>query len=118
MKILKIFNVLILRKFLQNHENFDEILQNFEIRAAQNCENLVDLEKCCKMHKTEYLLAKIGVDTAENEPRKESCGRGDGSLEMEPRGAPPGGATRRRRDMLRTPRDWSSHYSTRHLRMD
>ena len=32
--------------FFQNHENFDEMLQNFEIRAAQNCENLVDLEKC------------------------------------------------------------------------
>ena len=35
--------------FFQNPEIFDEIFENFEIRAAQNCENLVDLEKCCKM---------------------------------------------------------------------
>ena len=35
--------------FFQNHEMFDEMFENFEIRAAQNCENLVDLEKCCKM---------------------------------------------------------------------
>ena len=33
-------------KIFQNHEIFDEIFENFEIRAAQNCENLVDLEKC------------------------------------------------------------------------
>ena len=30
-----------------------------------------------KMLQNDYLVAKIGVDTAENEPRKESCGRGD-----------------------------------------
>ena len=28
------------------------------------------------MLKNDYLLAKIGVDTAKNEPQKESCGRG------------------------------------------
>ena len=28
------------------------------------------------MQQNDYLVAKIGVDTAENEPRKESCGRG------------------------------------------
>ena len=52
-------------KFL---EIFDNFLQNFEIRAAQNCANLVDLKK---MLKNDYLIVKIGVDTAENEPRKE-----------------------------------------------
>ena len=50
---------------------FNEILQNFEIRAAPNCENLVDLEK---MLKNDYLLAKIGADTAENEPSKVALG--------------------------------------------
>ena len=29
-----------------NHEIFDEFLQKLLIRAAQNCENLVDLAKC------------------------------------------------------------------------
>ena len=49
-----------------------KILQNFEIRAAQNCENLVDLEKMLKKKIIYiYLLAKIGAGTAENEPRKE-----------------------------------------------
>ena len=57
--------------FSQNHENVDEILQNFEIRAAQNCEKLVDFIRFRKMLQNEYLVAKIGVDTAENEPRKE-----------------------------------------------
>ena len=37
----------------------------FEIGAVQRNANLVDLEK---MQQNEYLLAKIGVDTAENEP--------------------------------------------------
>ena len=53
-------------------ENLDNFLQKFEFRAVQKCANLVDLEKCCKMT-TKYLAAKIGVDIAENEPRKE-CG--------------------------------------------
>ena len=30
-------------------------------------ENLVDFEKGCKTHILNYFLAKIGVDTAENE---------------------------------------------------
>ena len=34
------------------------------------------------MLQNDYLLAKIGVDTAENEPRKESCGRGDVAQEL------------------------------------
>ena len=45
-------------------------------KALKNCkkskihvDNLVDLEKCCKM-RTEYLDAKIGVDPAEKEPLK------------------------------------------------
>ena len=41
----------------------------FEFGAVQKNANLVDLEKCCK---NEYLVAKIGVDTAENEPSKVS----------------------------------------------
>ena len=40
------------------------------MRAALNCENLVDLENS-KMLKNDYLLAKIGFGTAENEPQKE-----------------------------------------------
>ena len=44
---LKIFwNFKIFSKFSAKLRNF---WWNFEIRAAQNCENLVDLEKCCKM---------------------------------------------------------------------
>ena len=46
-EILRNFRFIIFRIFkiwnlLQNHEIFDEILQNFEIRAAQSYENLVD----------------------------------------------------------------------------
>ena len=37
----------------------------FEFGAVQRNANLVDLEICCK---TEYLVAKIGVDSEENEP--------------------------------------------------
>ena len=33
----------------------------------QKCANLVDLDKCFK---TEYSVAKIGLDTDENEPLK------------------------------------------------
>ena len=36
----------------------------------QRCDNLVDIEKRCKNVFNEYLDAKIGVDTAENEPSK------------------------------------------------
>ena len=34
--------------------------------------NLVDLEKSCKINLNEYLVVKIGFDTAENEPSKVS----------------------------------------------
>ena len=44
---------------LQNLQNFAKF-QNFEL------DNLADFEKCCKFLNT-YFLAKIGVDTAENE---------------------------------------------------
>ena len=43
---------------------------------AENCDNLLnfdnfgDLEKSFKMLPNDYLDAKIGVDTAENEPSK------------------------------------------------
>ena len=37
----------------------------FEIGAVRRNANLVDLEK---MQKNDYLIAKFGVDTAENEP--------------------------------------------------
>ena len=52
------------------------------------------------MLQNEYLVAKICVDTAENEPRKESCGRGDGSRGRGPRPqlrAVPAGPRRRGR---------------------
>ena len=39
----------------------------FEFKAVQRYVYLVDLEKCFK---NEYLVAKIGLDTAENEPSK------------------------------------------------
>ena len=42
--------------------NFDWI---FEIGAVRRNANLVDLEK---MQKNDYLIAKFGVDRAENEP--------------------------------------------------
>ena len=62
-------------KNLENSLNFCKILKkksaNFEIWAVRRNDNLVDLEKCWK---NEYLVAKIGVDTAENEPSKVSGG--------------------------------------------
>ena len=39
----------------------------FEFGAVRRCGNLIDLEKCLK---NEYLVAKIGFDTEENEPSK------------------------------------------------
>ena len=54
--------------FLQNFPEvliFSEFfLYNFEISASSFCRSR-------KMLQNEYLVAKIGVDTAENEPRKE-----------------------------------------------
>ena len=40
---------------------------NFEFWAVQKYVN-VDLEKWEKMLRNDYLIAKIGVDTADNEP--------------------------------------------------
>ena len=40
-----------------------------ESGAVQKCSNLVEFEKCYKKD-TYYLLAKIGFNTAENEPAK------------------------------------------------
>ena len=65
---------------LQKSQKFTEILQinfrkksaNFEFKAVQRYVYLVDLEKCFK---NEYLVAKIGLDTAENEP-SEKCAFG------------------------------------------
>ena len=47
-KKLKITKFAIFFSF-QHLEIFDKFFENFEIRAAQNCENLADLEKCWKM---------------------------------------------------------------------
>ena len=41
----------------------------FEFGAVRRCANLVDLAKIL-MKKKEYLVAKIGFDTEENEPSK------------------------------------------------
>ena len=62
-------------KNLENSLNFCKFLVKksaiFETWAVRRNDNLVDLEKCWK---NEYLVAKIGVDTAENEPSKVSGG--------------------------------------------
>ena len=47
---------------------FDEICWIFELGAVQECVNLVDLVKSFPTNSNEHLLAKIGVDKAENEP--------------------------------------------------
>ena len=46
--------------------------EDFEFGAVRRIAYLVDLEKCFK---NEYLVAKSGLDTAENEP-SEKCGFG------------------------------------------
>ena len=48
---------------------------NFEVWAVQKYANLVDRVKSFPTiaNSNEYLLAKIGVDTAENEPLKVTC---------------------------------------------
>ena len=48
-------------------KSFCNILRKFGFRAVQRVLNLVDLKK---MLKNDYLDAKIGVDTEENEPSK------------------------------------------------
>ena len=54
----------------KNAKKFDEFLPRFSVSSGakvwQSCRSR-------KMLKNDYLLAKIGVDTAENEPRKEWC---------------------------------------------
>ena len=59
-------------KNYRNFANFRKKPANFEFKAVQRYVYLVDLEKCLK---NEYLVAKIGLDTAENEP-SEKCGFG------------------------------------------
>ena len=54
----------ILTKVQKRLTNFCEY---FEFGAVRRCVNLVDLEKCFN---NEYLVAKIGFDTEENEPSK------------------------------------------------
>ena len=48
-------------------KKFDEFCEDFEFGAVRRCANLVDLAKCLK---NEYLIAKNGFDTEENEPSK------------------------------------------------
>ena len=48
-------------------KRFCKILRNFGFRSVQRVLILVDLKNCFK---NEYLDAKIGVDTEENEPSK------------------------------------------------
>ena len=57
-------NQLIFKRFLAT-------IKCFESGAMQKCANLAEaqLEKCCK-HLNEYLLQKIGFDTAEKEASK------------------------------------------------
>ena len=59
-------------KNYRNFANFRKKSANFEFKAVQRYVYLVDLEKCWK---NEYLVAKIGLDTAENEP-SEKCAFG------------------------------------------
>ena len=54
-------------KNYRNFANFRKKSANFEFGAVQRYVYLVDLEKCLK---NEYLVAKIGFDTEENEPSK------------------------------------------------
>ena len=63
MKILQ--NLGEILDFFQNFQNYRYFFfQNFENSASSFCRSR-------KMLQNEYLVAKIGVDTAENEPRKE-----------------------------------------------
>ena len=60
------------KKITEILQIFEKKSANFEFGAVQRYVYLVDLEKCLKF---EYLVAKIGLDTAENEP-SEKCGFG------------------------------------------
>ena len=58
------------KNFLQKFEqkkyiSLTKFCEYFEFGAMRRCANLVALEKCFK---NEYLVAKIGFDTEENEP--------------------------------------------------
>ena len=55
----------------KNRKKFDK-KEFSEFGAVQRNENLIDLEKSSKLLRNEYLVAKIGVNTAENEPSKVS----------------------------------------------
>ena len=58
------------------HLKFADILryaaryEDFEFRAVQKCVKFVDIEKMLQHEYSEYLLAKIGFDTNDNEPSK------------------------------------------------
>ena len=57
-----------LRNFQQNHEEFDEKnAKSYDLSRAE----LRKSWRSRKMLKNDYLDAKVSVDTAENEPRKE-----------------------------------------------
>ena len=67
-------------KNYRNFANFRKKSAIFEFKAVQRYVYLVDLEKCFK---NEYLVAKIGLDTAENEP-SEKCAFGCCSNNLRP----------------------------------
>ena len=52
---------------IKKRKSLTKFCKDFQFRGVQRCDNRVDLEK---MLKNEYLLAKIGADTEENEPSK------------------------------------------------
>ena len=68
MKIVEKIQMMI---FCRNSNKIRKSLTNFceyfEFGAVRRCVNLVDLEQCLK---NEYVVAKIGFDTEENEPSK------------------------------------------------
>ena len=83
-------------KISKNYQKFAKFRKKsaiFEFKAVQRYVYLVDLEKCFK---NEYLVAKFGLDTAENEP-PEKCAFGCCYNNLRPtlyavaknRGAPP-----------------------------
>ena len=69
------FHAFFMKIWMNNYSTYSKMTKlwrlfcwNFEIWAVQKYENLVDPRSL----KNEYLDAKIGVDTAENEPSKVS----------------------------------------------
>ena len=67
-------------KNYRNFANFRKKSANFEFKAVQRYVYLVDLEEC---QKNEYLVAKFGLDTAENEP-SEKCAFGCCYMNLRP----------------------------------